>query len=628
MREDRAEGKIAAKRPTGAQPGRRARLDMSVRTGAKGQGGTPLYVRAGAVLGKSRMEGAPQRAAGGWAARLRGPGGAAALVVLGVLLLLATRAFHPIPGLGNADIAGILYEADIINDGGVPFRDTLDMKAPGTWFLFAAIFRVISREMWAVQAVYTGWCLLAAPALWLAARALYGRGRADAGALPAGAAVLLYLGAIGWFDLNYSAWMTTPYAWAFACLIVGLRRDVWWSHLLGGVFAALAVAFKAQAFVLAPTFALVWIWGRWRGEPGARWSAWPLWLLGSLLGLAPWLLWYAQRGALPELISGLFPVQIAREYGQRSVGESWWLWRAGRIPQQLVGVFPLHVALAAAALLGAWFMRRERTPLPGPLLPTLIFFAMSVVGCGVGGLRFYIHYLTQYLPALALLAAHPLVADYLRRSVRPGAPRWERLPAAALAITCVVSTAVQVVQIPLGKAARVDHRGNAYARVAGEWIKARTSPEDTVQVWGWAAWSVYYWADRRAPSPVFKVLGQVTDYNQNGMFARSKGTDFRPGPAADMMLAALIAAPPAYFVRAVPFFPGVQEDPLDQWTPLRDLLARQYVQRIRFGKLRVYELRSRMTEKEIKAAERELARGRALKQARRKVGRKRPLRDR
>ncbi|MBA3549423.1 MAG: hypothetical protein H0T76_23355, partial [Nannocystis sp.] len=200
----------------------------------------------------------------------------ALLVLLGVALLLATRAWHPVAGLGNADIAGILYEADIIGDGGVPYRDTLDMKSPGTWFLFAAIFAGLGRSMDAVQLVYTGWCLLAAPAIWLAARVLYGPG------LAAGAAVLLYLAAIGCFDLNYSAWMATPYAWAFACLLLGLRGRWGW-HLLAGVFAALAMTIKAQAFVLAPCFALVWLWARRGGEPGATLRAWPLWAAGALL---------------------------------------------------------------------------------------------------------------------------------------------------------------------------------------------------------------------------------------------------------------------------------------------------------------------------------------------------------
>ena len=503
----------------------------------------------------------------------------------------------------------------------MPYRDTMDMKSPGTWFLFAAIFRWVAREIWAVQAVYLVWCLLAAPALWIAARALY---PGASSATTAGAAVLLYLAAIGLFDLDYSGWMTTPYAWAFAGLLVGLRAGSRGWHVVGGMAAAVAVVFKAQAFVLAPTFVLVWLWARRRGEPGAGWIAWPLWVVGALLGLAPLLLWYAQQGAVPELLAGLFPFGIAGDYGARARDPDGWIWRIGKIPRQLVLVYPLHALLGIAALLGLWQAHRERlrspppampasphpSPHPSPpasppaspppILPGLIYLAMSVVGCGVGGMRFYIHYLPQYLPALALLAAHPSALAYLRSGLRPDRAPRERLLPAALAAICVVLAAVMTVQIPLGRATRVDHKGNPKAQLAGEYIAAHTGPDDRIQVWGWAAWSVYFWADRRAPSPVFKVLGQVTEYNQNGMFSRSKSTNFRPGPAADLLLAAFQSEPPAYFVRMVPFFPGVKQDPLEQWPALRELIATRYVLRERFGKIRVYELRSRLTPEELR----------------------------
>jgi hypothetical protein len=511
--------------------------------------------------------------------------GPALLVLLGVLLLLATRACHPIPGLGNADIAGILYEADLILDGGVPYVDTLDMKSPGSWFLFAAIFTALGRSIEAVQLAYTLWCLLAAPAIWLAARDLHGS------TMAAGAAVLLYLAAIGGFDINYSAWMATPYAWAFTGLLLGLRGR-WWGHLLGGLFAALAVMIKAQAFVLAPCFALVWLWARRRGLPGATFIAWPLWAVGALLGLLPLLLWYQRHDALMAVVHGLFPLGIARDYGAAAVDEVWWVWRSGKIPQQLVAVFPLHAALSLATLLGA---RRQ----PGaPVLPQLSMLVFGVIGCGVGGQRFYIHYLPQYLPGLALLAAHPQGWAYLRRAWSPEPWRARWLPA-ALALTCAVTTLVLTIQIPLGQAGRVDARGTPNMRRAGEYIAAHSSPDDTIQVWGWAAWPVYFWADRRAPSPVFKVLGQATDYNQNGMFSRSLATDFHPGPAADTLLAAFQTAPPAFFVRTERFFPGVRNDPLDQWPALRTILAEQYVLREHFGKLRLYELRSRIPADEL-----------------------------
>lgn len=106
---------------------------------------------ASGVIGTATMD-ADRDGAGRIAAvlRTRGP---ALLVVLGVALLLATRAWHPIAGLGNADIAGILYEADLICDGGVPYVDTFDMKSPGSWFLFAAIFCGPGSGWWGGRAI-------------------------------------------------------------------------------------------------------------------------------------------------------------------------------------------------------------------------------------------------------------------------------------------------------------------------------------------------------------------------------------------------------------------------------------------------------------------------------------------
>jgi hypothetical protein len=510
----------------------------------------------------------------------------AALVGLGVALLLATRLRHPIAGLGNADIAGILYQADLIVDGGVPYRDAADMKPPGTFFVFAAIFAAFGRGFAAVQWSYVAWCLLAAPAIWLAARELYGRD--EAGRAPAAVAVLLYLGVLGGFDLNYSAWMTTAYAWAFACALAGVRRGRWAWHLAAGFAAALAFALKGQAVVLAPTFAGLWWWGRRRGEPGATLAAWPLWLVGAGLGLAPLLLWFHARGALPEALAGLVPLAAAREYAARVQPEHGWLLGLWKVPWQHLRVFPLHSLLAASALLGWRWARRRGLPTP-PVAPQALLWGLSVVGCGLGGLRYYVHYLPQYLPALALLGAHPAVRPWwaAREPDRPRAT-WLRR---GLMLACGVAAAGWLVAIPLGKANLADFRGSRNARRAGDYIRARTRPDETVQVWGWAAWSTYYFADRRAPSPVFKVLGQVTEYNENSLLSRSRTADFKPGPHADALLAAFRTAPPAFFVQATPFFPGVEEDPLEQFTALREIVARDYRLVKRFGRLKVFERR-------------------------------------
>jgi len=509
------------------------------------------------------------------------------LVAAGLLLLLATRGCHPLVGLGNADIAGIFYEADVIVDGGVPYVDTIDMKPPGTFFLVAAIFNYLGRSVPVVAGVYLAWAALAGPAIWIAAKSLYGRRDTAA------AAVLLYLAWIGTFDFNYSAWMTTMYAWAFACVIAAIRSGRPWLHLAAGTCAALALTLKGHAVVLAPVFALVWLWGRRNGEPGATWIAWPLWLVGAALGFAPLVGWFAAHGATDALMAGLVPIAEARVYAGRIDPEDLWLLKIWRIPLQHIRVFPLHSLLVGAVLVGAWWRRRaerggdvpeDRSLFAAPLAPQLIFWSFSVVGCGLGGWRFYVHYLPQYLPALALLAVHPLGLGWWRARGRAG---WWLIGA-----TVVMST-VLVVRIPLGLATNIDYRGSKNADKVGAYINARTRPDETILVWGWAAWATYFYADRRSPSAIFKVLGQVTEYNQNGMFTRSKSADFKPGPYADLLLADMKKAPPAYIIKTPSFFPGVKLDPMRQWPAMQQFVSQSYTLAQKFGRIRLFELKAR-----------------------------------
>ncbi len=239
-----------------------------------------------------------------------------AILALGFAAFVLTRRFHPIQGLGNPDIGGILYSADTINHGLLPYRDTFDAKQPGSFFLVAAVFR-ISRSIDALQLAFAAWLLAGAPAIWVAARSLYRDVEAPHLAPAIGTA--LYLLLAGTFDLNYAAWMMTPYAWSFALLCRGLSTSSLASHAGAAVFAVCSYLVKAQAVVVVPLFILMWLWGRRRGLPGATWRAWPAWLVGTALALAPLVVLYATNGATAELWRGLVPLGDAAAYGDKRV---------------------------------------------------------------------------------------------------------------------------------------------------------------------------------------------------------------------------------------------------------------------------------------------------------------------
>lgn len=511
-------------------------------------------------------------------------------IAIGLAAFGATRALHPVQGLGNPDIGGILYSADTINQGLLPYVDTVDAKQPGIFFLVAAVFRV-SRSIAALQIVFAIWLLLGAPAIWLAARSLYGGGEEWPRARIAPAvATALYLIFAGAFDLNYAAWMMVPYAWSFAMLARGLFGGGGVSiHMLAGAFGAVACTFKAQAGVLAPLFLVLWLWARRRRVPGATWRAPLLWLAGALLVLSPLVVLYATRGGMGALLEGLLPLAEADMYSAKRSAATSDLAALWKVPRQQIRAFFLPLSLGAAALAGIFTERRDpEAPARPSMVPALLLYAASVWGCGIGGRRFYVHYLAQCIPAVVLLAAHPAGLAWLTKSRRAFSRRGALVFARLSAIFVVGLLAFVLGRIPLRKNAVVDNPGSPSVEQAGTYVRERAAPGETLLVWGWAGWGTYFYSGLRSPSPVFKVLGQVTEYNDNTAFSKGTSIAFKPGPHADRLLADVRASPPAFIIRSSPFFPGTTGDPLEEWKELKAIVDRDYRVVARYGHLTVY----------------------------------------
>lgn len=493
--------------------------------------------------------------------------------ILGVALVafVLVRAFHPIATIGNPDIAGILYSADLLNDGLVPYKDSIDLKPPGSFFVVAAIFRWLGRDTTTLHAAYGAFMLLGAGAMWVAARALHPD---RSPAVPA-TAVALYAFTIAMFDMNYSSWMATPYAWSFALLLRALRKGSALSHVGAGALAMISVLFKAQAVVLAPLFVVTWLWARRRRWDGAGFGAPLAWAGGAAVGATPLLIFYASEGAIPQLVRGVFPVGEAIEYADR-MGHRPSIWQP-LIPfaKRLGKAFALPFVLVVACAVGLVRERRAGKA-SEPIVPQLLCCLAGVWGCGIGGMRFYAHYLPQILPAVALLAAHPAAWSWLSalRDRSAGRP----IRALSLLHATVLSGGIlfAAIQIPRGKANVIDYRGVAAAEEIGAMIRARSGPEDRVLCWGWTAWPVYYFSDRRSPSPIFKVLGQVTEFNGDPRQPDGNVIHFRPGAHADRLLADVRASPPAFIVRATPFFPFIVNDPLDEFGDLKRIVDEEY----------------------------------------------------
>jgi hypothetical protein len=512
-----------------------------------------------------------------------------ALLTLGIGIFAIVRLSLVADDFDNPDIAGIAYNADIILRGGLPYRETVDLKPPGTFFVFAGTFALLGRSLGAVQLVYAGWLLLGAPAVWLAAKSLYGddpRGGRHAPAV----ATFVYLLSAGQFDYNYSSWMMPPFAWAFALALLGFQRSSFRWHVAAGAAAMVALAMKGQGIVIALALGVLWIRAR-RFSPLRRAVLpWIAWSLGALAAFAPLLVLYAAEGALTGLLHGVFPIARGATYAASMQSPVPWYTLGAWAGLQLANVFPLASAAAIATVVGWGLDRRDGTS-SCSLVPALALFMASIVGVVLGGPRFYTHHLVQYLPALSLMAAHPsgwgrlgsgARASSLGRTIRAGA-------GAALVLLLVL----QILEVARGDAHRYDARlrrlegGSTPAQVVGRHIQAGTRTEDTIMVWGWSAWPVYFWAERSAPTPAFKPLGSITEFNTNSAFFPGRPIAFRPGVHADALMEAFRERAPAYFVYSPSFVTtfGCERDPIVDFTALVQVLEAEYFAEAQVGDL-------------------------------------------
>ncbi len=523
---------------------------------------------------------------------------AAAIVAFGLLLLAAVRMHVWWDDFPNPDIAGIVYEAEGLRAGALPYVDTVDMKPPYAFFLVAGWMSLAGRGLDALQIGHVLWlCVGALGVAWAAAAVYADVGSETSTRRAAALAAAVYLATAGMFTPNYSSWMTPAYALAAGAALRGLRGPGRAWPVLAGAAAVVAVLTIQRAAVLALVMPAAWAWARRRAWPGGRASTWGWWALGGVIGALPVLVPYALAGRVDALVGGILPVSTATEYAASAEGSI-----PGNLARGVLQIgrlfwFPLALAAAGAiATVGQGKVARVAWR------PGLLGLAATFVGVSLGQ-RYYEHYGVQYAPALAVLAAHPAL---LQRLAALGEARGEAKALSRPSLLAAGLTGVSilglVVEVGLGKGQRYEalarrlESGRTAAQAAGAHIRERTDSGATIQAWGWTAWRIYYWAERRCATPVFKPMGYVTTLHGSTAFSAGKGQPivFRDGPIADAMIAAFDAAPPTYFVYSSSFVDtfGARPDPLEQFTALRERLARDYVPEAAFGDLRLFRRRA------------------------------------
>ena len=493
------------------------------------------------------------------------------------------------PHFHNEDTAGITYSADLLLRGGVPLRDTAEMKAPGAFFMLAAWWSVVGRSLESAQALMALWSLLGALGLalssWWLTRSL----------ISASLTALLWVSLspyTGSLDINYGAWMITPYLWSIALLLKGVssskkERLSLWPWVGAGALMTLAALFKRQAVVLVPLICLgaALSEGSWR----ARLSRLVASGLSALFAFSPIALWYASRGALSEWLSSYALSESGWRYVQGggqsalSAGERW-----VRVGDGLLGLWayfraPLTLALLSTVF-GVWLTRGSAAARWRHARSALLLWSATLcafVGASLGW-RYFKGYYLQLLPSLLLLATLcvPLLTARLRAwraSPASSSPASSSLSAPlilSLTLALVFSVMTLTHDLQQSSSARKARARALYlptveAERVSEWLKHHQREGDELWVWGRWGWPIYFHTALSSPTRYYKSLGVLTTQLTNTWMRAGGRVSFNPNGPWREAIAELKASPPRFIVMA-------KNEDASGFKALQELLRERY----------------------------------------------------
>jgi hypothetical protein len=421
-----------------------------------------------------------------------------ALVLVAVVVVLAASVWIRWPGFtqggfASHDVGGILYEAMVLAGGGLPYVDTVELKAPGTFYVAAL---VAGSDIAALQVAANIVALLSLISVVAIAWRLWGGGAAIVAAI----VYALHDAALDRMDANYVTWAQLPMILAMAAGLAAARaptrrRSLGLWAVAGALCAAAALCKQPAGVILVPAL----VWARRRG-------------LAVVAGFAamhvPVALHYAAHGQLAALVGGYAfnPWGLAYITQRGAAGPLAEL-REGA----LATVHTLALPLALAGFAGVRRLALRTGPSgqdPKDRLDWLVVWVVATLAAACVGLRFYRGYYLAVLPPLCLLAASPWGVRALW--VRPIA----RLRAGVAALLIAVLAARAAVDLA---GIRGDRRRShdAGARAVARYVQQHSREGDTIWVWGWHLWGVHALTGRMSGSRVYKTLGLLTPPNDD-----------------------------------------------------------------------------------------------------------------
>ncbi len=489
----------------------------------------------------------------------------------------------------NEDAAGILYSADLLLKGGLPQVDTVDMKAPGSFYLVAFWWKIFGRSMWQTQLLAIIWSILSTLGIGFSLWTLYGQKQYQSFQIP-----IRFLSILGMLiytlfspntdsmDINYNSWMITPYIWSFAFILYAVQlirneqapeqlryAPILWI-VLSGMFLVWGALMKHQGSFLLPAF-LFYLY-----HQPYRFLLMLSLGFGMGLGFLPLFVHYYQHGHLIVILKNYF----LSESGWRYVKEQQlWSDRFLGLYDGLLGVFLFTGFVAILSVLSIILYMRIYKNLQAKSHQDFIFLIilsiMSFGGVAVGW-RFFKGYYLQLFAPLILLALHPITLRWLWDQIRNFTQFKVSQKSMIILLIMTLLTSFGYESKSL-VAQRKQRRGPLHlpavqSKQVGLWIKKNSKPEDQIWVWGRWAWPVYFYSQKMSATRYFKNLGVLTTQLTNTWRRGTKPTKFDPNTPWVSAINELQAFSPKWIAIA-------QNESYQDFKALKDLLRQKYQKR-------------------------------------------------
>lgn len=377
--------------------------------------------------------------------------------------------------------------ADVINAGGMPYKDGFDVKGPGVFYLYAAAFSLGGSSVLAVRMMDAAVLLLLTGGVF----AFLWQQGCRSGAAMGGLLVVLFVASFPIVVLGQPDYYALPLLLGLlvCALPARLSRRRW---AMAGLLLALLVMLKIVYAVFALMLLPALLRDGWRGLVAGA--------VGFLLPMGLLVLWFWRQGALPALLDVYFVYNLTVHRGTAHGGSGWLFFWMPWISRDDNALLPRYVGLWMAALgqnmlvllalAIAWVNRQQA------------IFRLLLLAQGAAMLMIALqnrHSLVHFQPLL-LLSLLSLSLHWPQHYMQAG----KRMVLAVPLLLFILSPVSQILIQPLqawGLIAQTVVDGTersltgAYDAQVASFIRAHTTPAQRIYLWGFNG-GIYHVAQR------------------------------------------------------------------------------------------------------------------------------------